>query len=116
MQILIAANDKKSGTELSDIMQEWGYDIIEASNGEEVLSILTGAFAPKMILLEWEMAEMSGLELVKKISKISTEIPFYIIMLTAKREKSDIIEALNEGASDYLVIPFDMGELRARIS
>lgn len=116
MQILIAANDKKSGTELSDIMQEWGYDIIEASNGEEVLSILTGAFAPKMILLEWEMAEMSGLELVKKISKISTEIPFYIIMLTAKREKSDIIEALNEGASDYLVIPFDMGELRARIN
>lgn len=116
MQILIAANDKKSGTELSDIMQEWGYEVIEASNGQEVLSVLTGEAAPKMILLEWEIPEMSGLELVKKISKISTEIPFYIIMLTAKGEKSDIIEGLNEGASDYLVIPFDMGELRARIN
>ena len=116
MQILIAANDKKSGTELSDIMQEWGYEVIEASNGQEVLSVLTGEAAPKMILLEWEIPEMCGLELVKKISKISTEIPFYIIMLTAKGEKSDIIEGLNEGASDYLVIPFDMGELRARIN
>ena len=91
MQILIAANDKKSGKELSYIMQDWGYEVIEASNGQEVLSILSEETAPKMILLEWEISEISGLELVKKISKISTEIPFYIIMLTAKGEKSDRI-------------------------
>ena len=116
MQILVADDESTLRLILSKALRKWGYDTVEAENGEEAVSVLNGQNPPKIVILDWMMPEMSGIEVLRKIRAEDREIPFYIIMLTSKNEKADIIEGLNEGADDYLAKPFDFGELRARIN
>ena len=71
--------------------------------------------APVLAILDWMMPEMNGPDVVRLIRAVQTDRPPYIIMLTSKSEKADIITGLDAGADDYLSKPFDPGELRARI-
>ena len=71
--------------------------------------------AARMAILDWMMPQMDGLTVIRKVREQQTDQPSYLIMLTAKGEKTDIIVGLDAGADDYLVKPFDAGELRARI-
>lgn len=116
MQILVADDESTLRLILSKALKKWGYEIVEAENGAEAVSVLNGQNPPKIVILDWMMPEMSGIEVIRSIRKKEADVPFYIIMLTSKSEKSDIIEGLNEGADDYLAKPFDLGELRARIN
>ncbi len=116
MHVLIVDDEKTIRFILGKALKKWGYEIVEAKNGEEAAAILNREDAPKIVILDWMMPEMSGIEVIRSIRKKEREIPFYIIMLTSKSEKLDIIEGLNEGADDYLSKPFDLGELRARIN
>lgn len=116
MQILVADDERSLRLILSKALKKWGYEIVEAENGAEAVSVLNGQNPPKIVILDWMMPEMSGIEVIRSIRKKEADVPFYIIMLTSKSEKSDIIEGLNEGADDYLAKPFDLGELRARIN
>lgn len=116
MQILVADDERSLRLILSKALRKWGYDTVEAENGEEAFSILNLENPPMIVILDWMMPKMNGIEVLRKIRAEDREIPFYIIMLTSKNEKADIIEGLNEGADDYLAKPFDLGELRARIN
>lgn len=116
MQILVADDERSLRLILSKALRKWGYDTVEAENGEEAFSILNLENPPMIVILDWMMPRMNGIEVLRKIRAEDREIPFYIIMLTSKNEKADIIEGLNEGADDYLAKPFDLGELRARIN
>ena len=117
MQILVADDESTLRLILSKALRKWGYDRVEAENGEEeAFSILNLENPPMIVILDWMMPRMDGIEVLRKIRAEDREIPFYIIMLTSKNEKADIIEGLNEGADDYLAKPFDLGELRARIN
>lgn len=116
MQILIADDERSLRLILSKALRKWGYDTVEAENGAEAISILNGENPPMIVILDWMMPQINGIEVLRKIRAEERELPFYIIMLTSKNEKSDIIEGLNEGADDYLAKPFDLGELRARIN
>lgn len=116
MRILIADDDKTSRLILGKALQKWGYDVTEAVNGVEAVEILKKADSPQIVILDWMMPEMNGLDTVKEIKKIETENHFYIIMLTFKSEKNDIITVLNAGANDYLIKPFDAGEFQARVN
>ena len=116
MQILVADDERSLRLILSKALRKWGYDTVEAENGEEAFSILNLENPPMIVILDWMMPRMDGIEVLRKIRAEDREIPFYIIMLTSKNEKADIIEGLNEGADDYLAKPFDLGELRARIN
>jgi len=68
-----------------------------------------------LVILDWVMPEMDGPEVVRRVRGLGTDRPPYILMLTARGEKADIIAGLEAGANDYLSKPFDIGELRARI-
>jgi diguanylate cyclase (GGDEF)-like protein len=92
-----------------------GHEVIETIDGAAAWDALQRTNAAQMAILDWMMPEMDGLEIVRRVRALKTPQPLYIIMLTAKSEKEDIIAGLNAGADDYLAKPFDAGELRARV-
>lgn len=115
MRILIAEDDLTSRVVLTGMLKKEGHEVIAAVNGAEAWLILQQPDAPPLVILERMMPEMDGIDVVRQIRTMQTSRPFYIIMLTSRGEKADIIEGLDAGANDYITKPFDPGELRARI-
>ena len=115
MKILIAEDDVTSRNILTAVLKKWGYDPLVTENGLAAWNELQRPDAPKMILLDWNMPEPDGLEICRRIRKIESPEPPYIIMLTSRDEKSDIVQGLEAGANDYIPKPYDSSELRARI-
>jgi len=115
MRILIAEDDFTSRTVLAGVLTKNGYDVVITVDGVEAWNALRQSDAPKMAILDWMMPNMDGLEVVRRVRTQQTERLPYLIMLTTKGEKTDIIAGLEAGANDYLTKPFDAGELRARV-
>lgn len=115
MRILIAEDDFTSRSMLSAVLKKAGHEVVETLNGAEAWAEIQKPDAPRLIILDWLMPEMDGPEVLKRVRALGHEHPPYIIMLTSKAEKADIINGLNAGADDYLSKPFDFGELRARV-
>ncbi|GAB6095624.1 hypothetical protein JCM14469_18760 [Desulfatiferula olefinivorans] len=115
MRILIAEDDFTSRGMLTAVLKKAGHEVVETMNGAEAWAELQKPDAPKLIILDWMMPEMDGLEVLRHVRTLGDEHPPYILMLTSKGEKADIIAGLNAGADDYLAKPFDLGELRARV-
>jgi len=116
MRILIAEDDFTSRTVLAGVLKKEGHEVTAAINGAEAWQALQQADAPRLAILDWMMPEMDGPEVVGRVRALQTDRPPYIIMLTTKGEKADIIAGLEAGANDYLAKPFDSGELRARVA
>jgi diguanylate cyclase (GGDEF)-like protein len=116
MRILIAEDDFTSRAMLAAVLRKGGHEIQEANNGAEAWLVLQQPDAPAMAIIDWMMPEMDGLELVRRVRGLVTDQPPYLIMLTSKGEKADIIAGLDAGANDYLGKPFDAGELQARVN
>jgi phosphoserine phosphatase RsbU/P len=115
MRILIAEDDFTSRTVLAGVLKKGGHEVVETVNGAAAWDALQQRDAPQLAILDWTMPEMDGPEVVRRVRALQTDRPPYIIMLTARGEKADIIAGLEAGASDYLAKPFDPGELRARV-
>jgi len=115
MRILIAEDDSTSRNMLSAILERAGHDVVETSDGAAAWEQLRKPDAPKLAILDWMMPGIEGLEVVRRVRSVQTPERPYIIMLTTKHDKTDIVTALDTGADDYLTKPFDTGELRARI-
>lgn len=115
MKILIAEDDSISRHILEAILLKWGYDVVSASDGDEAWNKMREEGAPRLAVLDWMMPGMEGVELCRRIRRESGNKPLYIILLTARGEKDDIVEGLSSGADDYILKPFDKDELRARI-
>ena len=116
MKILIAEDDPVSRAVLAGVLRKNGYAVTEASHGGEAWLVLQQPDAPHLVILDWMMPEMDGAEVVRRVRSEPSERPPYIIMLTAKGTKADLIAGLNIGANDYLAKPFDPGELLARLA
>ncbi len=115
IKILVAEDDFVSRLMLTSAIKKWGYEPIAVDNGKSAYEILTAESPPLLAILDWVMPEMDGIEVVRSLRKKTEEIPTYIIMLTTKTEKEDVIEGLEAGADDYIRKPFDTDELWARI-
>jgi diguanylate cyclase (GGDEF)-like protein len=115
MHILIAEDDFTSRTILAGVLKKGGHEVTATVNGAEAWQAMQQPDAPVLAILDWMMPEMDGPEVVRRIRALQTDRPPYIIMLTSKSEKADIIAGLEYGANDYLAKPFDPGELHARI-
>ncbi len=115
MKILVAEDDVTSRMALVTVLRAYGHEVVETTNGLEAWETLRKPGAPRLVLLDWLMPVMDGLELVRRIRAEMTDHPPYLLMLTVKGEKDDIIGGLDAGADDYLPKPVFPGELRARI-
>ena len=115
MRVLIAEDDLTSRTILTAILKKWGHDPIITEDGNAAWDALQQPDAPKLVLLDWNMPGMEGLELCRRLRENVSSNPPYIILLTGRVEKTDIVQGLEAGANDYVTKPYDREELQARI-
>ena len=116
MKILIAEDDLTTSLMLQSILNKWGFNTVSAINGEKAWEILKKRDSPQIALLDWEMPGIDGVEVCLRTKKLETLVSTYIIMLTVRDSKDDIVQGLEAGADDYITKPFDENELRARIN
>ncbi len=114
MKILVAEDDKVSRRLLVRTLQKWGHTVVEAEDGAQAWEYFQNDTFP-MVITDWMMPNMDGIDLVRNIRSVPREEYVYIIMLTARAEKNDLIEGMEAGADDFLVKPVNNDELRVRL-
>ena len=112
-RILVAEDDAVSRELICTRLEKWGYQVIKTENGIDAIMALRKKDAPSLAVLDWMMPGMDGLEICRRIREVDRLL--YIIVLTARGSKANLLECLRAGADDYLVKPFDKDELHARI-
>ena len=115
MKILIADDSIVSRHLLEATLRKWGYDVMVACDGAEALELLQREDAPALIILDWMMPGMTGVEVCRRIRERDNEPYTYILLLTSKSQKEDLIEGMEAGADDYITKPFDQNELQVRL-
>jgi len=115
MRILIAEDDPISQRLLERTLTKRGHEVLAVSNGLEAWTILQSSDSPRLVILDWMMPGMDGVEICRKLRRATGGEFFYVIMLTAKQQKADLLEGMDAGADDYVTKPFDSQELRVRV-
>lgn len=115
MKVLIAEDDPISRRMLQAFLGKWGYEVIVATEGEEAWGILQGNEPIELAVLDWMMPGKSGVDICRSVRERKGQRYIYILLLTAKGQKEDLVEGLDAGADDYITKPFDPYELRARL-
>lgn len=115
MRILIAEDEPTSRRMLEVTLSSWGYEVLAAADGQEAWHLLQDEAAPQLLILDWMMPVLDGLQLIRRLRKEMTRRPFYIILLTARVSREEMIQGLEAEADDYVTKPFDRGILKARI-
>ncbi len=115
MKILIADDSIVSRHLLEATLRKWGYEVMVACDGAEALELLQREDAPSLIILDWMMPGMTGVEVCRRIRQRDSEPYTYILLLTSKSQKEDLIEGMDAGADDYITKPFDQNELQVRL-
>ena len=116
MRILIAEDDFTTRTMLEGVLKKQGHEVIALADGAAAWEAMQQPDAPTFAILDWMMPHLDGLEVCRRIRALAADLPPYLIILTSKQEKAEVIAGLDAGADDYLGKPFDPGELRARIN
>ena len=112
MRVLVAEDDSALRSVIERGLQESGYVVDSVADGQAALGHLR-IYEYEVAVLDWRMPELSGLDVVRELRRRGSSLP--ILMLTARDSPVDRVTGLDEGADDYLVKPFDFGELLARI-
>lgn len=113
-KILIVEDEEDSRFIYERLLKKSGYNVKSAENGDAALKIID-EFNPKVILADWTMPKINGVELCNIVKKKEEYKLIYFILLTARTSLKDRVEGLDTGADDYLVKPIDNQELVARI-
>ena len=115
MRVLIAEDDAVSRRVLEATLEKWGYRVLVTRDGVEACDALATAECPRLLVLDWMMPGMDGTEICRRLRQRADGSSFYVLLLTAKTQKEDIVAGLQAGADDYITKPFHHEELRARI-
>jgi diguanylate cyclase (GGDEF)-like protein len=116
MSILLVEDSVIDRHQISGYLQDWGLDFQAVGNGTEAWELLQKPDAPGLVLLDWMLPGLDGIQLCRKIRTLSADgTYFYTVMLTAKDRKQDLLTAMAAGADDYLAKPVAPQELRARV-
>lgn len=113
-QVLVVEDEDALATLLQYNLTKEGYDVTLAGDGEEALMLANEAI-PDLVIVDWMLPKVSGIEVCRRLRARHETLNVPIIMLTARGEESDRIRGLDTGADDYIVKPFSMTELFARI-
>jgi sigma-B regulation protein RsbU (phosphoserine phosphatase) len=114
-RVLVVDDSRLQRRILVASLKKWGFEVVEAESGEAAMEICL-ADPPDLILSDWMMPGMNGLEFCRAFREQSKDNYSYFILLTSKSEKNEVAEGLDAGADDFLTKPVSSDELRARIS
>ena len=114
-RVLIAEDDAVTRLILLNWIQGWGYECAVATNGNEAWEILQQERPPELVIMDWVMPGMDGIELCRRLRDKSREYYHYILMITGRTDPLDVVHALESGADDCISKPFDESDLRARL-
>ena len=115
MTVLLADDNTTNRDLLRVIFSRQGYDLMEAANGVEALDILEKTPVPIVGLIDWEMPQMEGIEVCRRVRAHKSPAPRFLILVTIRDSKRDVVTGLSAGANDYVTKPFDKTELLARV-
>ena len=115
MRILIADDSLVSRHLLEATLRNWGYEVVVACDGTEAWKILQGTDGPSIAILDWMMPGQTGPEVCRMVRQKAIEPYTYILLLTSRSLKEDVVAGMDSGADDYLTKPFDRHELKVRL-
>ena len=97
-------------------LHDWGFEVSLARDGEEAWKFLQQPDSPRLVVMDWVMPKLDGVELVRRLRALPSTCPYtYTFLLTGKDSQSDLLSAMEAGVDDYLTKPFDDLELKARL-
>lgn len=116
MQVLVVDDSAVYRKLIGDHLRSWGFEVTLAESGSQAWGILEQADAPKLVLLDWVLPDLDGIELCQRIRQAGSCGRYvYVILLTSKEGRQNMLDAMKAGADDYLAKPFDEMELKARL-
>lgn len=115
MRILIADDNPLDLSILKMTLEKWGYDVTACANGTEALEALNQPDPPPLAILDWMMPGKTGPEICAELRFNQTKQYLYVIILSSRTEKSDVISGMQSGADDYLDKPVEVNELQVRL-
>ena len=115
MKALVVEDDNATRVILSHMLKKFDYEVVTAIDGDKAWDILEKDDPPPIVVLDWMMPELTGIELCKRIRQALPNKFFYIVILTSKDSQADVIEALQSGADEFLNKPVNALELKARL-
>jgi len=115
LRVLIADDSATSRRLLQAVLEKWGYEVTPAEDGASAWEVLRQDDPPSLAILDWMMPGLSGPDVCKKVRDLGRTPYTYILLLTSRSQKEDLIEGLTAGADDYVTKPFDNNELRVRL-
>lgn len=114
-KVLVADDDKLYRVILEDSLKKWGYNVITAEDGYEALQMLEQPDGPQLAVIDWVMPGLEGPEVCRRVRQQRKMGYIYIILLTGKDAKEDILKGFEAGADDYMVKPFDPEIMRYKL-
>jgi phosphoserine phosphatase RsbU/P len=115
MKVLIAEDNPTMHRLLAADVRQWGFDPVTVGDGLSAWNRLQAETGPVLCLIDWMMPGMDGINLIRMVRSRTNAPGAYLILLTSKTRKEDLVEGLNAGADDYVSKPFHADELWARI-
>jgi len=115
MKVLVAEDDKSCRNLLDVALSKWGYEVTKVEDGQKALAVLENSDEAMLAILDWLMPGMDGVEVCQQVRKHTDREQPYLILLTMRGAKVDVLKGLHSGANDYLIKPFDLELLRARV-
>lgn len=116
MQVIVAEDDRLYRRLLEAALSTRGYTVHTCMDGVEAWERLSQLTEPAVAILDWMMPGLDGVEICRRVRAAEMKLPPYVILLTSRNRKEDIVAGLQAGADDYLCKPFDPEELGARLS
>ncbi len=114
-KVLIAEDDFVSRRALEATLTKWGYETVVTGDGQTAWEVLRRDDAPRLAVLDWMMPGLDGAQVCRLARSLPAAEPTYILLLTARNAKADVVAGLDAGADDYVTKPFDRDELHARL-
>jgi len=115
--ILIADDDATARLRLNHFLNQFGYHVVVCEDGEEAWQRINQPDAPQLLLLDWMMPGMDGVDICRRLRAQESEGGgyHYTLLLTSRDESDDVVEGMESGADDYLIKPFKKAELQVRL-
>jgi diguanylate cyclase (GGDEF)-like protein len=115
MRILIAEDDLVTARLLRALLDSWGFEVVTVTDGVSALAVLQTPDAPRLAILDWMMPGLDGPEVCRRARAYRPGVPMYLILVTSREARRDVVAGLDAGADDYVVKPPDPEELRSRL-